>query len=180
MKRIPMSIDNPQLYTYVKTTSVLSKTNPILASAPGNGELRLSITFNNLSTFKFWGGVHLTCIGHFSHPQNLIFLHNHPKAVQWVPIWDAAQKDGNFLSSPGSLVHTEQELFSASWHWMLFQPQDRHGQQFPWTPFHLPVHPPFHYFSPLYYLSWSFSGPTSLLSGFLYHFCTSLRNPLRI
>lgn len=65
MKRGTISTNHSQLYTCVKTISLLSKTNLILANAPGKGELRVSITSNNFSAFKFWGGGSLNIHGSF-------------------------------------------------------------------------------------------------------------------
>lgn len=106
MKRAKISITNSQLYPYEKTISALSKTNLILASAPGNGVSENSASYLIISLhLDSEDLVHLIFTGHSPDPQNWRFLHNHPEAVRWVPVRDAAQRDGNILNSPGSYSH---------------------------------------------------------------------------
>lgn len=113
------------------------------------GWVKTSITSNNFTAFQFWGSP-LNKHGSFFLPTEFGILYNHPKAVLWVPIWEAAQKDGNFLKSPGCLAHTEEQPFSVLWHWMIFQAQDYDSQHFPQFNVYHPVHPtPF----PLFLLS---------------------------
>lgn len=181
MKRVTMSTYNSQLYTYVKSTSILSKTNPVLANAPGNGELRLSITFNNFSSFKFWGGGSLNMHGSFFSPTEFDIFTSPPKSsamssnlgcstegwkLSQIPRVSCSHRTGTFLC----LVTLNDFPASGLW-WSAFPLNSFLSP----CPSYLPS-----IISPLYYLSWSFSGSPSLLNSFLYWFCSSLCNPLPI